>query len=117
MDNKQSSPGLVDSYSPEALAEITDGCSGKLSWLHKKLFGREIACTYCCDEHDLAYYEGGTAQDRKLADIRLRLCVQTAGNFSGWRGPPRRVWRFCLAWVMYGAVRAFGSRYFNNTGQ
>ncbi len=104
-------------YSPEALAEISDGCSGKLSWLHRKLFGREIACTYCCDEHDLAYFEGGTAEDRKAADWRFRLCIQSAGKFNGWRGPLRRVWRFTLSWMMYAAVRLFGSRYWNTTGQ
>lgn len=111
MAGKRTESGLVDAYSPEALAEISDGCSGKLSWLHKKLFGREIACTYCCDEHDVAYYEGGSRHDRKRADRRLRSCVQRAGSFSGWRGPFRRVWRFCLSWIMYAAVRLFGGRY------
>lgn len=104
-------PGLVNKYSPEALADICDGCSGGLSWLHIKLFGREIACTYCCNEHDVAYYEGGSPEDRKLADNRLRLCVQQAGKFTGWRGPFRRIWRFTLSWIMYAAVRLFGGRY------
>jgi hypothetical protein len=40
---------MVNKYSPEALAEI----SGRLGWLHIKLFCREIACTHCCDEHDV----------------------------------------------------------------
>ena len=49
----------IEDYSPEALAQIVNGCSDGLSRLHKKLFGRAIACTYCCDEHDVAYEEGG----------------------------------------------------------
>ena len=101
----------IEDYSPEALAQIVNGCSGGLSWLHKKLFGRAIACTYCCDEHDVAYEEGSTEKDRKIADTRLRLCTQTAGSFKGWRGPFRRVWRFILSWILYAAVRLFGRRY------
>jgi hypothetical protein len=104
-------PRLVNTYSPKAIADISDGCSGGLSWLHRKLFGREIACTYCCDEHDVAYFEGGTQEDRRRADQRLRLCVQQAGQFGGWRGPLRRAWRFALSWIMYAAVRLFGGRY------
>lgn len=100
--------GKNGNYSPEAVAEMSDGCSGGLSWLHKKLFGRSIACTYCCDEHDVAYFEGGSGPERKQADIRLRQCVQRAGNFTGWRGPFRRAWRFILSWIMYAAVRLFG---------
>lgn len=96
---------LVNKYSPEALADICDGCSGGLSWLHKKLFGNEIACAYCCDEHDVAYFEGGSPVDRKLADTRLRLCVQQAGS------PGCPAWRFALSWIMYAAVRLFGGRY------
>ncbi len=81
--------------SAEALREIVNGCSGGVSWLHKRLFGRDVACVYCCDEHDLAYYEGGTAEDRRLADQRLRECVIEAG--------------FPVpAWLMWAAVRVFG---------
>lgn len=101
----------LERYSPEALADICNGCSGGLSWLHKKLFGREIACTFCCDEHDVAYFEGGTTKDRRRADQRLRLCVQKAGKFAGWRKYPRKIWRFVLSWIMYAAVRLFGGRY------
>lgn len=98
----------LEDYSAEAMAGICDGCSGGLSWLHIKLFGCDIACVYCCDEHDVAYFEGGSPEDRKLADKRLRLCVQQAGKFTGWRGAFRKAWRFALSWIMYAAVRLFG---------
>lgn len=101
-------------YSPEAVAEISDGCSGGLSRFHNLLFGKDIACVYCCDEHDLAYYEGGSGQDRKLADIRLRQCVCASGEFGGLTAPLRRAWRVCLGWVMYLAVRLFGESHWGN---
>ena len=85
-------------YSPEALAAITDGCSGGISWLHKRLFGRDVACVYCCDEHDVAYFEGGTSAARSLADARLRQCVAASG-------------RPLAAWIMWVAVRAMGWRH------
>ncbi len=86
----------MNNYSEEALQEIVDGCSGGVSWLHKRLFGRDVACVYCCDEHDVAYYEGGGPADRRRADQRMRECVADAG-FP------------LLAWVMWAAVRVFGA--------
>lgn len=89
-----------EEYSAEALEAICDGCSGGVSWLHKRLFGRDIACAYCCDEHDVAYFEGGGAADRADADRRLRECIKDSGR-------PFRAWLFWLA------VRAFGWFYWN----
>ena len=100
----------ANDYSPEALAEIMDGCSGGLSAFYKLMWRRDISCLYCCSEHDLAYYEGGSRADRKAADIRLRECAAAAGKFEGWRAPFRRVWRWLRAWIMYAAVRLFGGR-------
>jgi hypothetical protein len=54
---------------------------------------------------------GSGPEDSKLADKRLRLCVQQAGKFTGWRGPSRRVRRFVLSWIMYAAVCLLGGRY------
>lgn len=101
----------MDKYSSEAISAIVNGCSGGLSWAYNRLLGKDISCRYCCDEHDLAYHEGGSEADRKLADKRLRDCAARAGNFEGWRGPLRRGWRWLRAWAMYAAVRVFGGRY------
>lgn len=29
----------------------------------------------CCVEHDLAYWQGGTREERERADLRLRDCI------------------------------------------
>lgn len=34
----------------------------------------------CCEAHDLDYYYGGTAADRKAADKRLYKCVRDKGH-------------------------------------
>ena len=80
---------------PQARAKIIDGCSGGLSWIYTLLTGRDVPCRYCCDEHDLAYEEGGTSADRALADARLRMCVREAGYPVA-------------AWVMWACVRMAG---------
>ena len=61
--------GTVPSY-----AFTTDGCSmfPDDGWLA------------CCIEHDLAYWCGGSAVDRKRADLELRDCAGAAGYpFTG----------------------------------
>lgn len=56
----------------------------------------------CCFEHDIAYWKGGTAEEREAADVALRDCVASrTGNQT-------------LANVMYEGVRFGGSPYFYN---
>lgn len=56
----------------------------------------------CCFEHDMAYWKGGTEEEREAADAALRDCVaQRTGNSV-------------LADVMYEGVRFGGSPYFYN---
>lgn len=62
----------------------------------RRLTGRELPYVGCCHEHDYAYYSGGTWADRREADRQLRLCVAGQG-YAAW------------AWVMWVAVRIFGS--------
>jgi len=54
----------------------TDGCSdfpdGTLS--HKTLW------LSCCTEHDKAYWQGGTYDERRKADEELRRCVANFGE-------------------------------------
>ena len=114
MAGNKTGPRLVGP-APEAMAAIADGCSGKLTALYLFMWQRDISCRYCCDEHDLAYEEGGGAQERKQADIRLRQCAAVAGKFpSGLHGRARRVWRKARAWAMYAAVRLFGWIYWRS---
>jgi hypothetical protein len=79
--------------SPSFLHDFTsDGCS---LFPDGTLQDRDKWCE-CCFDHDIAYWQGGTKQDRKNADATLRQCVEErTGNKK-------------LATVMYDAVRAGG---------
>ncbi|MBN1906633.1 MAG: hypothetical protein JW927_16240 [Deltaproteobacteria bacterium] len=56
----------------------------------------------CCFEHDIAYWQGGTEDERLKADETLRDCVkEKSGNEN-------------LANVIYKGVRSGGSPYFYN---
>lgn len=35
---------------------------------------------HCCMEHDLYFWAGGSLEDRKEADLRLRSCVEATGE-------------------------------------
>ena len=54
----------------------------------------------CCYEHDLAYWRGGTEEEREKADRILRDCIIKKTN------------NFHLAELMYKGVRIGGSPYF-----
>ena len=56
----------------------------------------------CCYVHDIAYWKGGTAEERETADRALERCVaQKTGDEN-------------LARVMYEGVKFGGSPYFYN---
>lgn len=88
-------------------ATLSDGCSGSLSWLYA-LDGREISCHRCCVVHDYLYDQGGTKKDRKKADQLLQWCAANSGDFSGWNGSLKRIWRWMRSWIMYAGVRIAG---------
>jgi hypothetical protein len=75
----------------------TDGCSGfpdRAKLIH------EDWCD-CCVAHDLAYWRGGTADERKRADVAFSECVfRATGNKA-------------LAELMFNGVRAGGSPQLN----
>jgi len=54
----------------------------------------------CCLLHDLAYWRGGTADERLAADQEFRRCVAAASDSAP------------LAEVMFAGVRAGGAPYF-----
>jgi len=80
-----------------AIAPFTsDGCS---LFPDRSLISNDDWCA-CCVAHDLAYWRGGTVEEREAADRQLRDCVaQTTGNER-------------LATLMYAGVRAGGGPYF-----
>lgn len=115
----------------DAKAHLMNGCSGGLSRFYRLLLGRDISCRYCCDEHDLAYREGGGGRERRLADRRLQRCAARAGKrvpgwlerlrerhplparLLGWLPYARQGWRWLRSWLIYAAVRLAGWYAFN----
>ena len=74
----------------------TDGCS---RFPDRSLISNHDWC-HCCVAHDLAYWRGGSAEERVAADESLRDCVERATANPA------------LADVMYAGVRAGGGPYF-----
>ena len=61
--------------------KVVNGCGPfGMSILFVILTGKQPEFTYCCDEHDLFYEEGGTNEDKKFADDLLVNCVDKSGH-------------------------------------
>lgn len=73
----------------------TDGCSEFPDGIE----GHEDLWRACCIEHDLAYWKGGSWQQRLQADRRLQQCVASVGEPL-------------IAKIMLAGVRIGGSPYF-----
>lgn len=58
----------------------TDECSGGMSWIWRRLTGRALPWAAECIEHDRAYWQGGTAKDRREADAWLLAGVSASGH-------------------------------------
>jgi len=65
--------GFVGPRTPPETRFVTDGCS---LWLDDG-WGEP-----CCVEHDIRYWCGGGAKERRAADASLRACVDA--NAPGW---------------------------------
>ncbi len=74
----------------------TDGCS---LFPDRSLVGKSDWCS-CCLAHDLAYWRGGTADERLKADEALKSCVLHASGSAE------------LANLMFAGVRTGGGPYF-----
>jgi hypothetical protein len=74
----------------------TDGCS---LFPDRSLVSKSDWCS-CCLAHDLAYWRGGTADERLKADQGLKSCVRAATGSAE------------LADLMFTGVRAGGGPYF-----
>lgn len=73
----------------------SDGCSGGMSVLWRKVLGSPPPWETCCFKHDEAYAVGGTKHQRLKADLKLAGCVVANGH---------PFW----AAAMFAAVRLFG---------
>lgn len=84
----------ADPNNPQLNPFTTDGCSrfpdgtrgNNTQWLH------------CCTAHDIAYWQGGTREERREADFALRECVSATGAKT-------------IANLMWLGVRVGGSPY------
>lgn len=84
---------------PSSLSPFTsDGCS---LFPDRSLISQTDWC-FCCFEHDVAYWRGGTEKQREAADQELKRCVEAKTGDGA------------LATLMYQGVRAGGSPYFIN---
>jgi hypothetical protein len=79
-------------YAADLRDFTSDGCS---LFPDGSLKDRDLWCG-CCFNHDIAYWQGGTKEERKSADEALRACVLERTNSQ------------LLAKVMYDGVRAGG---------
>ncbi|HTG02214.1 MAG TPA: tyrosine-protein phosphatase [Nitrospirota bacterium] len=85
-------PGHADSETKGIKPFSSDGCS---LFPDGTIKDRAAWCD-CCQIHDIAYWQGGTAEERKKADAELRTCVEERTNDKA------------LAETMYLGVRAGG---------
>jgi hypothetical protein len=91
-------PLFACSAKPGIRSFYSDGCS---LFPDGNLGDHKLWCD-CCFAHDIEYWRGGTEEDRKHSDERLRECV------LGKTGDAR------LAGLMYDGVRLGGSPVFVN---
>jgi len=60
---------------------ISDGCSGGLSYIWRKVFHACPPWEIDCIIHDLEYHVGGTKKDRRAADLNLKRAIYDCGFF------------------------------------
>jgi len=65
-----------NAYSSELKPFTSDGCSS----FPDGTFEHKLLWRNCCVVHDKAYWQGGTADQRKLADLELESCVAEVGE-------------------------------------
>jgi hypothetical protein len=89
---------------------VSDGCSA----FPDGTFAQNELWLSCCQEHDYAYWKGGTYQDRLASDKKLASCVSKVGEpeiallmLAGVRvgGSPFFPTKF--RWVMVGLIQKF----------
>jgi hypothetical protein len=76
----------------------TDGCS---MWMDGPPLYPNL-WRHCCVAHDLAYWQGGTKEQRAMADNAIQACVLEAAESKG------------MANYMHGMIRWGGSPYWMN---
>lgn len=90
--------GLYIFHTPWQSSTLRPFSSDACSLFPEGTWSQPTRWCHCCVQHDLAYWQGGSASQRLAADQSLRSCVQHTGeNLIG-------------SW-MYAGVRLGGSPY------
>ncbi|MFN8847404.1 MAG: hypothetical protein ACK5W9_11195 [Bdellovibrionales bacterium] len=64
--------------SPQLRPFFSDGCSSSpnsLPWENK-----QSSWEFCCIDHDIDYWIGGTSEERKISDENLKSCIANSGS-------------------------------------
>ncbi|MDC1309891.1 hypothetical protein N8X69_02700 [Opitutales bacterium] len=88
--------GCTEKNSMELSDFTSDGCSLFIDGT----FEKPDLWKECCLTHDIAYWQGGTQEERLEADLAFKACVEKKTGDS------------TLAKLMYDAVRVGGEPYF-----
>lgn len=80
--------------------ELSDFTSDGCSLFVDGTFEKPDLWKECCLKHDIAYWQGGTQEERLKADLAFKSCVENKTGDS------------TLAELMYDAVRVGGEPYF-----
>ena len=64
----------------EKAAKRQDGCSARISWLYRKLFGKQPSFEYGCLLHDVLYEHGGGYSAKMAADVLLHDYMAACGH-------------------------------------
>lgn len=68
-------------YLPTPPKEFSsDGVSGLISALYRRIYGKEIPWVECAVRHDWVYYHGGPEHLRSQADKAVAKCVADHGH-------------------------------------
>ena len=86
--------------SPEGKFVLSDFTSDGCSLFLDGTFEKPDLWKECCHKHDIAYWQGGTKEQRLKADLTFKACVEKKTGDS------------TLAELMYDAVRVGGEPYF-----
>jgi hypothetical protein len=82
----------------------SDGCTF-MSWPYKQITGKNLPFRDCCISHDEDYWYGGTKQQRRVSDDKLRDCV-----YKHNRGTVvSKITYWLISRIMWIAVRVGGS--------
>jgi hypothetical protein len=68
------------SVTPVAADELSDFTSDGCSAFPDGTYEEKELWHSCCVEHDLAYWVGGSSDDREVADHELESCVEAVGK-------------------------------------